>query len=505
MRNKTFFIICVAALVAWGVVYFLAVDRIAIADRTVESTYRQFLLKASASLKGRIIISSGSNSIHGIDAGMMERYFGRLAINLGDNGNYPLEHKIYNLGNYATTDDLIILPLEWGYYWMDGRLSQIYVTSTLDESGSTAFYYRELPFYEKAIFVFRQIPLSLSLKRIFALNSFPLRNSELRKSEIVSISNIFQFLAADHRGSDLGDGQMPVIDGNTRLLSCDQSTLRDKFTISERFRKNLKLLQAMTKKTGAKVVFAWPSVVGKTGNECYTSEGAKENLAAFVREITDEVSAHGFNFIGNPYESRFDSSCFKDTYYHIRHHCAVDRTARLIELIESEGLVTRRAGYSLDSTYKSLSDYALNMELSFIKSFDAIGVDTPIENADLTKYMYFREGWDRQEEQVIWSLGKTSTIIIPKPKKTFKFIRLKGRYFSGVERTGVWINNDFAGNFILTDQTIKVGDNVLSKDYIMITLKHTGPVSPVGVDPANDPRKIKYGLQSIELMTDKGI
>ena len=56
MRNKIFFIACLAALLSCAAAYFVAVDRVAIPERTVESTYRQFLLKASAPVKGRIII-----------------------------------------------------------------------------------------------------------------------------------------------------------------------------------------------------------------------------------------------------------------------------------------------------------------------------------------------------------------------------------------------------------------------------------------------------------------
>ncbi|MCC6501641.1 MAG: hypothetical protein IT362_00720 [Deltaproteobacteria bacterium] len=505
MRNKTFFMICVAALLSCVAAYFVAVDRIAIPDRSVESTYRQFLLKASAPVKGRIIISSGSNAIYGIDAGMMERHFGRLTINLADNGNYPLEHKIYNLGNYVTSDDLIIFPLEWGFYWMGEKLSEIYVQSTLDESGSTAFYYRELPFYAKALFVFKQIPLSLSLKRVFALNSFPARNSELRRSEREAIGNISSLLSQGLRGSDLGDSRMFIVDSDTRILSCDQATFRDRFRVSERFRMDLKLLQSMAAKTGAKVVFTWPSVVGKIGNECYTSEAARKNMDAYVREIKAEVEGHGFKFIGDPYESRFDSSCFKDTYYHILHHCAVDRTARLIEHLESEGLMSKRQGYSSEAADKTLSDYALGMESSYIKSFGASPVDTPIEKTDLTKYLYFRQGWGPQEKEGLWSVGLTSTIIIPKPEKAFKYIRLKGRYLNGIERTGVWINDNFVGSFKLTDQVVMVGGYMPSDGNIRLMLDYAEPVSMADPGLNDDQRKTKYVIQGVELMTDKGI
>ena len=362
MRDKTFFIICVSVLFFCVAGYFIATDRIAIADRTVESSYKQFLLKASSPIKGRIIIAGGSSSMHGIDAGMMERHFARLAINIADNATYPLEHKIYNLGNYVTREDLIILPLEWEHYISGNRLVENYVTSILDKSGSNSFYYRELPFFVKVRFIFKDIPFSLALNRIVTLNGLSWFNGELRKAEADSLEKIFNLLSQDLRGSDLGDTRM---NADVGTQSCDEYVMRDTFIISEQFKKDLKLLQAMVKKTNAKVVFTWPTVTDMTNNECYTSNLVQYYIDSHIKNITDEVNRHGFNFIGNVYDSRFDGSCFKDTYYHVRHHCAIDRTARLIELLESEGLLTKRDGYSPDSTSKILGEYARNIEASF--------------------------------------------------------------------------------------------------------------------------------------------
>jgi len=505
MRNKTFIISCVSALLICCAVYYIVIDGIAIPNRTVDSSYKQFLLKASSrSINGRIIISSGSNSQYSIDAGMMEDHFGRLVINLADNGDYPLEHKIYNLSNYANNGDILIFPLEWVHFKRIDGLTAFYVRSIFNEKDDYSFYYRELPFFEKLLFIFKHVPLSLSLSKMFKLNNFSW-DDNVKQNDINAMKSIYHNIEQRYRGSVLDDIQARHVDKGSDTLSCDEYIgLTKNFFVSTRFKKDLKLLQTLVKKNNTRVFFTWPAVVGKTGNECYTSEVTKNNLDTFTSKIVDEVSAHGFRFIGNVYDSRFDSSCFRGTYYHIMHHCAIDRTTRLIELLEKEG-ITKRDGYSSDAIKVILDDFAARIEMSLLANYKAIHLNVPIENADLTKYLYFGKGWSRQEEQGIWSIGKSSTIIVPKPEKPFDFVKFNGQYFNGDEKTGVWINGTFFGDFILTDQTIGINTSILYGEYIKITLEHKNPISAADLGADTDTRKVKYGLQSIELITSEGI
>jgi len=343
MRGKSFFIVFISTFLSCVLVYFLAVDRIAIPRRTVDSSYEEFLLKSTASMPGRIIISSGSNSIHGMVASLIESHFGRPTINISDNASFPLRHRLYNISNYLSGEDLIIFPLEWNYYRQGPRLPKFYAKSIIDKTGSNSFYYRELPLYEKVRFIFTNLPFSPTIQKIFTLKNFKRYNKGLVRNEVSSIRSFYDSIDQGQRGGyNVEDGPFKPGDKATATETCDQYILtrntEKSFTISEVFKKNLKLLQTMVKKTGARVLFTWPVVVGRTGNECYTSSAVKKNLKTYTREIEDEVGKYGFKFIGTPYESRFDNSCFRDTYYHIRHHCAIERTKKIIKLLEEEGI-----------------------------------------------------------------------------------------------------------------------------------------------------------------------
>lgn len=504
MRGKTFFIACLSAFILCSAGYFAAVDRLAIPERVVERSYRQFMLEASDSIPGRIIISSGSNSIHSVMAGMIEDHFGKPAINISDNGSYPVEYRIYNLTNHVSRGDLILLPLEWGYYAEKNRLPENYVKSILDKAGSNSFYYRELPFYEKARFIFKHLPFSLALKRMAGLNAVRRFNKALARSESDSLQYIYNSIDEGLRGSYIiDDGPMEVAKDGAHLLDCDKyilaKNIKNGFIVSGQFKKNLRLLTAMVKKTGAKVLFTWPAVVGKTGNECYTSEIVKKNLKGYAQKIKEEVEKYGFRFIGDVYDSRFDKRCFRNTYYHVTHNCGIERTKKLIKLLEEEG-VEKKAGYSTGETKKTLYDYAQNLEISFLTGLKTIPVNFLIEDEDMTKYLRFRKGWSHQEKWGVWSTGEKSIIIFPNPEEPYAAIRFKGSYFNGREKTAVWINGELMGRFFLTDKVIKVGKNISGAGLIRITLEHKNPVSPLELGKSKDERKIKYGLRAIELI-----
>ncbi|WP_020158934.1 alginate O-acetyltransferase AlgX-related protein [Methylobacter marinus] len=150
---------------------------------------------------------------------------------------------------------------------------------------------------------------------------------------------------------------------------------------------------------------------------------------------------------------------------------------------------------------RNLNDYLEKVEFSNLSFVGKIRVDLPVEKKQLTKYIVFSKGWSMQENWGIWSLGKRSVFIFSKPDKSFIGIRLKGQYYNGDEKTRVRVNGKFVGNFVLTDQIIRINSSDLYDEYIRIELEHLNPVFPHALGQSNDAREIKYGLTGIELIS----
>ena len=336
MRESRFILASLVSFMLLGVGYFLLIDRLAIADAPLGKSYRQFLLRATDDVPNRIIVDSGSNAIHSINAQMLETHFGRPTLILSDNAGYPLRHKIERLANHLKAGDTLILPLEWLHYRADDALPADYVQSILDESGSNAFYYRELPWQERIRFVYRSIPIKQGLQAIIKLNGVESWNPQIPATKQASLLRFDQEIRQGARGSQLIEVP-PPIDHLTSGLACDHYLfgLFEFPGISEIFQDNLRRLAAVGQASEARIFFTWPAVAARDGNECYQLLG--QSIQSYANDIRQVVEEQGFTFLGDPNQSRFDHNCMLDTYYHVRASCANIRTQRLILQLENMG------------------------------------------------------------------------------------------------------------------------------------------------------------------------
>lgn len=363
MHRVRFLLASLLSFVIFSGGYFLLIDRLAIADNPLGVSYRQFLLRATNDVPNRIIVESGSSALHAVDAQALEQYFGRPTVVIADNAGYPLRHKIERLANHLKADDILILPLEWVQYRAAPTLPADYVASTLDERGSNAFYYQELGWPERARFVYQSVPPRLGLQSALRLNGLTSRNPHIAASTRDSLIRFENEIRQSARGSQMLDGR-PELDSLTRGLACDHYLfgLFEFPQISESFRDNLQRMAELRDRSGAKIFFAWPTVVARDGDECY--QVYDRQIRDYVSRIRQLVQEQGFSYLGEPEQSRFDHSCMLDTYYHVSAKCADIRTQRLIENLQAQGITVE----------PQLNQAALQQHLlSFLRRYDMAG------------------------------------------------------------------------------------------------------------------------------------
>lgn len=201
--------------------YFYIIDSIAIYERQIPRSYKQFLLKNSTHYQKKIILIGGSDVHHGIDALEIEKFFNVPVINIGDNGGYPLRHKIYNVQEYVQPNDIVIFSLPWLHYFDDGRLTDDYVRSVVDNYATNSFFYRTLPLLEKVKFVFSDIPYKKAIAAAFTRPNIIEKINYQHKS-INMFRGKVSSQGGDARGGTLRDGPEDVEDDGSRVLSCDE-------------------------------------------------------------------------------------------------------------------------------------------------------------------------------------------------------------------------------------------------------------------------------------------
>jgi len=560
MKPRKLLIHCLFLFIGMGGSYFLALNNFVIYDdRHIPEEYKQFLLKNSSGFGGRIIIMGASDVFHGINALEMERHFNMPVINLAENGNYPLKHEIYNVKQYVEPEDIVILSLQWLYYFGDDKLSKQYITSIVDkregpEFQSNSFFYRTLPFFEKVKFVFSDLPYSVALQAGFAPPN-KIKKISIQMDSIRRFAGKISSDNGDSRGSSLSEGPEDVSDDGSRVLNCDGYlffsyfiaeldkhkdegriqfsahetseikkgkrdillSIMDKAekkgiqvnlkyaTPTKTFQKNLELL-GIFKNLGVKVYFAWPIAVTRDDRECYLSKYSI-GLDRLVKRIEEMINNHGYEFLGHYRGARFSKDCFLDTYAHIKRSCVGINTKRLINDLLSKGIKPKENGYhenKLDEHIRKRLSIEMDKLLSSsLKSGDLdLLPENGIGRRQLEKYIIFYDGWSEQEDWGIWSEGKESSFFLLNVEdRPVKSLLIEGIYFNGEEQTEVYLNGINLGVFVLTKKELYIPMKEQGAEIFHVELKHKKPISPMELNSKNtDDRKIKFGLTGIKVI-----
>ena len=379
--------------------YTLAVDR-AVPDSVIPGTYKWLLLKETPGR--RLVIESGSNSHHGLDAKRMSDELGLMTINIADNGGYDIEDKIARLERYLVAGDTVLLPLEWSYYYRDA------VTDNYFEAmfAGNRDYFNALGLRDKA-----RRALTLPPRTFFTL-----ANSAPKPEETPSVHDLFYTAALSPHGGttrvrSLGPGP------NVAEQSCDDYLFvfgyQDRgLTISNRYRGALKRLAKLRDK-GVDVHLAWPAMAGEG---CLTSS---PDILAFKEAIEAQANALGLYYIDAVSNSVFDQSLQDDTPYHLITRGRDIRTIRMISALKQAGVSGSGETSDLGAfAYKRLYELevlaAPGAELTPLSIGETLRTDDEASQVQLD----FKAGWWTFEKYGRWMRDNRAVISLVLPEDT---------------------------------------------------------------------------------------
>ncbi len=283
-------------------------------NRQVPYSYSEFLLEDVPA--PRIVIDAGSSSMFGIEPGLIERAFGKPAIDVADNGAIPLDMKIYRLLKFAREGDTLIVPLEWVYYTRE-TVPQDFSDKTPDEY---AAYYASQPFWAR---------LSFSIRHASLHNLSDAGRLYLRKDlQQTHYARMQADMARWPRGDRKDDGRRR---SSVEGINCADyiAATGDMVTGVEWAAKQLSDLQTQRR---LRVYVTWPAVAGA---DCYVMANGRLPIADEARAIFER---HGITVLGEPADSYFTPEHMLDTYYHVDSAAARVRTERLVSRLRDAGL-----------------------------------------------------------------------------------------------------------------------------------------------------------------------
>ena len=295
---------------------------------------KNFLLENTKD-RPRIILDGGSSTHHSINSLMIENKLNRTTLNMGYNAGYPLDFRLHRLSHFISSNDIIVLPLEYPYYSRDEQAMISVISDELVSYGK--FHFNALPLSKKLLVITRLNfnQATKPLKNVYRLAKHKLLGSDFNFDEKLEIIKLLEsgergdinYNALLQQGIDLHK-----IDHNNGA-TCQEYIAVDK--INSDFVKNIELIKQIQTESGAKFIFTYPALAGKDCFDFSTTQGKK--LKALIEQIKPLVESYGLLFVGNPFESYFPDNMV-DTYWHIDEKARDIRTKRLIEELKKTGL-----------------------------------------------------------------------------------------------------------------------------------------------------------------------
>jgi len=507
MRPIQFLLSCVVLFVILAGSYAVFVDRMVIPQEALPYPYKQFLLEATSSISGKVIIDSGSNGLHSFDTKILSEYFQAPVITLSDVAENPLRYKIYNLRKYLKPGDTLILPLEWQHYRRNSETSQRFVENVVLNEHAYDYYINNLPLLERFEFILQKLPLYIVINSFIRQQNGTLFENGLER--LGRFENVLRSGDNTSFGGEIRDGPEEILPLFLNF-SCDDLLFRigggsDIGEIHKVFLSNLVLLETLAKQ-GISIYFTWPTVVDSKRSVCYESPKVREGLRRLSASIVESVESHGFQFIGIPEDSHFDSSCFLDNYYHIRYSCAIARTHSFVESLRNHRVEPLNTQINENQVVEVIDAYIEIKRQQILeekaKELPALNeaVVTPL---DQKRKLLFHSGWSTVEDKGTWSIGTESVFQMRIEssflKQEYVYLGIDGDYFNGAENTEVEINGTSYDSRTLNDQFFRISSQNIIDQMVLVRLQHSDVRSPKMLGRSEDTRMIKFRLRDVSL------
>ncbi len=467
-KSKVFVLVIFILLLFFTLLYIFIFD-LSVSKKSTDPirSYKYFLLN-STTPGNRIIIDSGSNSYHSIDSSMIEKEFNMTTINISDNASYPLKYKLKKIATYAKKGDIVLLPLEVGYYHYDD-IPKIFYDHIFNVLNS---YYLDLSLFDK-IYLSLTTPLSSLLSHLLNnTNNFAL--NDLNNTGYIQMIKKFN---EGQRGDSSSTKKVKIKDCGIYFKDMP-------FKISESFQKNIQQIKEIEKNKKVKFIFLPPAFILDSKLKNLLSPKIK----AYFTKLFSYLEKNDLLFLEHFEDSIFNEKFLLDTCHHITPNARVIRTEKLIKNLKE----SKYSNYFKKRKQQPLV-YKENKYIQFNKKYSF---------SSLTKNEFIMlDNWYKKEPWGVWSKKDINSLyfILNKEKiKNYLLITIDSRIFNTKDSTDIYINKKRIGTYVLDGITqIKIDKKYINNNLNYLKLINKNIKSPENLGISKDKRLIKIALKSI--------
>jgi len=287
--------------------------------------------------KNRIVIVSGSNGLFGFNSQELSTLTGHNVVNLAMHASLDLSYYRMLIDKNIKKGDIVIMPLEYGYYSRGNEYSDWFV-SNMKSWGMD--YLNWLPLTKKIEFISK-----VDWKSVITGALTPDRSVLAEKNIILkdkgnvkgyyygysykTLTPLGDINRTPYHTSYISD-MISNPDKYESILSYGKSDpLISDYTIEE-----LEKIKKITSSRGATLFITWPATM-KTK---FFNEHDPDSLS-FTVSLKKQLSNNGFDVICNNFYANINPTHFLDTHYHLDSVGAKIRTESLFKCLKSFGVL----------------------------------------------------------------------------------------------------------------------------------------------------------------------
>lgn len=282
--------------------------------------YKHFLNEIIKS--PRIIIAGGSNALFGINSDIIEKTTGRNVFNIASHAGLDLNFHYLKLKQYMNNGDIIVIPLEYNYYYKDDGYTEWFIDNMT--AWGKEEYIDKLNVIDLFKFIYHVQP-SRVYEGLFNKQKPPTVNKD-----IVIISTVkslysgwqgYSFKSMNKYGEINIDAQPEdtlVEAGRKGIVYLKNRKISDNFLLF------MHKVNRLARERNGKIVLTWPPSIRNKYFDL-ANDNHRDRVDAFIQELQRQ----DISIYCDPRDFNMDIQYFSNTEYHLNSSGAMIRSELL--------------------------------------------------------------------------------------------------------------------------------------------------------------------------------
>lgn len=313
MSNKRFLILSIPFLILICLIFSILnfyFYKVPFSTLWINNSFIQKENYAKSIQEKKIVFTSGSNTLFGMETNIIEKELGVPAVNMAIHAGLKTEYILYRVKNILNSGDIVILPFEYQNLTWDGKTEETYRDYVLTHDKE---YFKKMSIKEQFNFITSITPYAL------------IKSSIEQKRTLIEpeIGKGYNSITLNKNGDEA------YKEGTKTGFKTIPFELPNPYNIETYGLLKIKEFSKWCKESNIKLFVTFPNTVN-------LKEYYKEPYTSYFNFLIEYFIKNDIEVIGKPADSLYPREYFYDTNYHMNSNGAKIRTYEFLDKFKKQ-------------------------------------------------------------------------------------------------------------------------------------------------------------------------